>query len=436
MIRIKGNLPLLLSGSQLLYVEIEQNSIIDAVFSNIEQYPDLFKVDGGRIRSKVFYADEDEEVKFDLVYVPHLIEEWSRDNVLEQVLGYNYPSLDMISVNLSNILNVTSTSYTKFFSKIFDANETEQISNGLLLYSYSLGEFLFCPLRANDIDTLTVEIRAFFGEIETLFEEIESSERNKTDFNNYALPVDYPSGYDRDWQEYNLDEDFDCIVKDIRDKISSLIKSGHERLLLRLVLEEISKVDSTSELQVAAKNVMYALDVFKSTEEQPDRAKCFRTHYLPQGELSPLIIDPDYRILLPEYNNLEIKLTPLQKAVYFLFLRHPRGIMFKQLQDYQVELQTIYSDISNREWIEGIEKSIEDICNPVENSINEKCSRIKEAFLMQFNNEIAQNYYITGVRGYPKLIALDRTLVTWKVRLSYDDRDYITIRDVQSLEDL
>lgn len=430
MIRIKGNLPLPLSGSQLLYVEKEQNSFIDAVFSNVEQHPDLFKVDEQRMRSKMFYADEDEEVKFNLVYIPRLIEEWSSDNVLEQVLEYNYPSLDMKHVNLSNVKHVNSTSYTKFFSRIFDTKETEQIGNGLLVYCYSLGEFLFHPLKAINIDALTGEIRTFFGEIETLLEEIEVKRDKGGDFDNYAISFGPPPSSDPDYEEYRLDEGINCIVKDIREKISSLIKSGHEELLLRLVLEEISRVDRQSEQQSAGKDMMYMLDILK--EESPDRAKCFRKHYLPKEQLSPLIIDQDHRILLPEYNNLEIKLTPLQKAVYFLFLRHPEGILFKKLERYRYELQTIYCDISNRECLDGIEKSIDDICNPAENSINEKCSRIKEAFLSQFNDEIASNYYITGDRGYPKVISLDRTLVTWKVRISYDDRD----TDYMSAEDL
>lgn len=49
----------------------------------------------------------------------------------------------------------------------------------------------------------------------------------------------------------------------------------------------------------------------------------------PDDRLSRLVITKDYRLLLPDYNNMEIKMEPLVKAVYFLFLKHPEGILFK-----------------------------------------------------------------------------------------------------------
>jgi hypothetical protein len=45
------------------------------------------------------------------------------------------------------------------------------------------------------------------------------------------------------------------------------------------------------------------------------------------------------------------------------------------------------------------------------NSINEKCSRIKEAFVSKVDERIAESYYITGSRQEPKRVILDRNLV-------------------------
>lgn len=42
------------------------------------------------------------------------------------------------------------------------------------------------------------------------------------------------------------------------------------------------------------------------------------------------VIDKDFRILLPEFNNLEIQLSHLTKAVYFLFYKNPQGINIKK----------------------------------------------------------------------------------------------------------
>lgn len=127
--------------------------------------------------------------------------------------------------------------------------------------------------------------------------------------------------------------------------------------------------------------------------------------------LSRLVIDEDFRIFLPDYNNIEITMAPLPKAVYILFLLHPEGIPFKRLDYCFPELHDIYRFISNREIEENIFKSIGDITDPTKNSINEKCSRIREAFIKHFDTSYAQNYYITGKRGEPKKITLPRELV-------------------------
>lgn len=121
------------------------------------------------------------------------------------------------------------------------------------------------------------------------------------------------------------------------------------------------------------------------------------------------------RILLPDYNDMEIKMPTLSKAIYFLFLRHPEGIMFSYLPDYREELLHIYGLISGRDNREDIRRSIEDVTDPTSNSINEKCSRIKQAFLREFDDTLACNYYIKGERGESKKILLPRDLITWEM---------------------
>ena len=97
--------------------------------------------------------------------------------------------------------------------------------------------------------------------------------------------------------------------------------------------------------------------------------------------------------------------------MYLLFLRHPEGIPFKQLADYREELLTIYKEVGNRVVERNVRNSIRDITDPTNNSINEKCARIREAFLKHFDTPYAKNYYITGKRGEPKKITLPRELV-------------------------
>lgn len=132
---------------------------------------------------------------------------------------------------------------------------------------------------------------------------------------------------------------------------------------------------------------------------------------LPAPKLSSLLITEDFRIFLPDYNNMEIKMPTLSKALYFFYLRHPEGVLFKELRDHKAELSEIYRTISPLENMDKIEKSIDDIIDSTKNSVNEKCSRIKAAFVSQFNDNLAKNYYITGYAGEPKNIKLDRKLI-------------------------
>ena len=140
----------------------------------------------------------------------------------------------------------------------------------------------------------------------------------------------------------------------------------------------------------------------------------FRGLFKTKAQLSRLVITKDYRILLPEYNDIEIKMEPLIKAVYLLFLKHPNGIAFKELADYREELLDIYKTLKPMGLSNRTIQSIEDVTNPLLNSINEKCARIRSAFVKEFDEGLAKNYFVTGERGEAKKISLPRDLVIWE----------------------
>lgn len=181
----------------------------------------------------------------------------------------------------------------------------------------------------------------------------------------------------------NADYDFDAESKKLIEEIKERVEALKQKGINELVLKSILSTDSI--------------------------------------KLSRLIINKEYKIFLPDYNNLEISMHPLPKAVFFLFLNYPEGILFKDLPDYRDELIAIYKSVSGRESISGMEKSIDDVVNPTLNSINEKCSRIREAFIKHFDESIAKNYFITGDRATPKKIILDRKLLVLEdVNIKFD----------------
>ncbi len=176
-------------------------------------------------------------------------------------------------------------------------------------------------------------------------------------------------------EEYDADEKFSVdaqnLMDEVRNKISELRVMGISEMMLRSLIGEEKK-------------------------------------------LSRLIVTRDYRILLPDYNGMEIKIAPLPKAVFLLFLRHEEGILFKELIDYREELRLIYEDITHRACIDSVNRSVDAICDPTNNAINEKCARVREAFVKSFDESLAEHYFITGSRGEAKRIVLDRSMVEWE----------------------
>lgn len=136
--------------------------------------------------------------------------------------------------------------------------------------------------------------------------------------------------------------------------------------------------------------------------------------------LPPLKITRDFRIVLCSNRQVEIRMEPLVKAVFLLFLKHPEGIVLKHLTDHRKELMRLYKRLRPYESTLRVEKSINDVTNPMLNSINEKCTRIRKAFLGVIPENTAKYYFITGQRGEAKKILLPRELVEWERELKIE----------------
>ena len=133
-------------------------------------------------------------------------------------------------------------------------------------------------------------------------------------------------------------------------------------------------------------------------------------------KLSRLRITRQFKILLVDYD-MEIKMGPLPKTVFLFYLRHPEGVKFTYLQDHVDELRNIYGHVSVNDDPVKMDESIASLTDPLNNSICEKCAAIKKAFMLKVNDNVARNYYITGMQGGEKGIALDRNLVEWECQL-------------------
>lgn len=137
-----------------------------------------------------------------------------------------------------------------------------------------------------------------------------------------------------------------------------------------------------------------------------------------RSRLSRLMITSDFRFILLDYGNKELELQPVHKAVYMLFLAHPEGIEFKRLADYRDELTGYYMKTARLMDKDKIREGVSHLVNPLDNAINEKCSRIKNVILGMMD-EYAASYYI--VSGHTK------KHITGSTRIWYERLKVITL---------
>lgn len=117
------------------------------------------------------------------------------------------------------------------------------------------------------------------------------------------------------------------------------------------------------------------------------------------------------KIFFTELGNLELRLNPKEKTVYFLFLNHPEGINLNELSDHREELREVYQQFSNQSNPKLIESAIELLVDPSDNDINIILSRINKKIKEAVGESLQDFYIIKGERGERKLIKLDRELV-------------------------
>ena len=131
-------------------------------------------------------------------------------------------------------------------------------------------------------------------------------------------------------------------------------------------------------------------------------------------KLSKLNITTSSRMFLTDFDNQEVKMDDLTKALYFFYLRHPEGSRLKELNEREDEILHIYSRITGRDDIQKIRDSVRKLLDPFENNLNVSMSRIKKAFKDVVNDRVARFYYVDGSYGEVRKVALDRDLVIWE----------------------
>ncbi len=357
--------------AQIIYIDNGYNPEINDFFKrNHEKVKHLFKTEYVRE-----YCPDLEDIGFSFIYLPLAIS----DEHLKELIAYNRPDLR------------DDESLIKKTKEELAENIRQQFIDGL--YGFTWGTVHpagACRTAEQCAEGITIT-QGFVH-----FKETEYNESNNKTEDIYTY---FPLVYEND-------EQFFALILDYIKHTGTRIVFFSRRHLTPPKLEDMDE-----KVQELTKEIKERMERLRSIG-----LNNFILNQLlfPQLELSKLQITKDYKLFLVDYNNTEITMPTLSKALFFLYLRHPAGIPFKNLSDYKDELLAIYKKITNRDDIDAMQKSIEILVDPTENSINEKCSRIRSSFMKAFDENVAMHYYITTVETAVipnKVIALDRDLV-------------------------
>lgn len=350
--RIEFKLEGKLSPKELIYVAGEEDKELTNLF---ESKPEIFEGWGKMIG-------------FQIVYLPLLMKRLAN----KEVLRYRAPYLsdtELASTTIGNDFLLQYLEHPGERGRIkYGFIRTEDIHRGADGKDKAINRFY--PLSSNSTEPIADQLHRIGKQI---FEEKNQQEklleRKEDSWDEWGEAA---SGGADDHFNTQLGEDnTDDLIEEVKERIAKLRQRGISQYILEQLIH-------------------------------------------PDDRLSRLVITKEYRIILPDYNDMEIKMEPIVKAVYLLFLNHPEGILFKHLPDYREELAQIYNKVKPLGLTDRAVRSIEDVTNPLLNSINEKCARIRGAFVGQFDDHMARHYYIDGLRGEAKKISLPRELVIWE----------------------
>lgn len=170
-----------------------------------------------------------------------------------------------------------------------------------------------------------------------------------------------------------------------------------QQILLKLKTADICSACSN---EILRKGINYhiivqVLNIFEGIREE----FLFKKYLYQNQKPSKLVISRDYKITLPDLNNLEIRLTPLFKTLYLFFLNHPKGVKLKDLVDFSDELTETYKTLSRKVNKKKAEENIRDLVNPFSNSFSEKKAKINRIIINLLGKELSSAYIIDGNPG-------------------------------------
>lgn len=333
------------------------------------------------------------------VYMPKAVEKLS-----DELVTYNAPGIDVPRIPVSPD-DVVDRFYEPFFAKVltphsrvpmlirYKSNETNYGEGWKAESQNREANIIFshCELPTENVDAV---LMPFFEKYLDSVGEASVVVR----FSRIGITDDADNNFNRYGNE--LVADADQLSEEIESQSAVQGEEGGSRLAAQ---------DKNLDIEALSREIRER--VYKLRQLGATEFMLRELLQLPESKPSRLRISQDYKIFLTDYDNREIKMSVLPKVLFFFYLNHPEGVLFKQLSSYRNELMEYYKNLSNRIDLEKMNTSIGDLVDSTKNSVNEKCSLIRSAFVKEFDKKVVERYVITSGKNHEKIITMDRSLL-------------------------
>ena len=136
-----------------------------------------------------------------------------------------------------------------------------------------------------------------------------------------------------------------------------------------------------------------------------------------------LLVNGDMKIVLPDYDEMEIKMSAMCRTLYILFMKRRvqenGGFELRNIDQFRDEIVDIYCLVKPGANEERVCRSVDNLCDPYSNALNETISKVN-GFIKKCipDRSLQQQYLITGVRGgeyalglSPEMMSLPRAVL-------------------------
>ena len=121
------------------------------------------------------------------------------------------------------------------------------------------------------------------------------------------------------------------------------------------------------------------------------------------GKPGRLLVNGNMKIVLPELDEMEIKMPAMCRTLYILFMKYSKqggGIVLKNIDEYRDEILDIYGLVKPGANESRVRTTVDNLCDPFSDSLNQMISRINRCVKNVITDKAsAKHYIIAGTKG-------------------------------------